>query len=283
MTNPNNGNAKVALVTGASMGGSGMAVANALAAAGYVTFATTRRPQEIEAVQSGNLRVMALDVTDESSMRQTVETIEREFGAVDVLINNAAYGEMGPIEEVPIHKVRRQFETNVFGLIRMCQLVLPGMRRKGQGRIINVSSMGGEFTTPFAGLYHATKYAVESISDALRMEVQPHGVDVSVIQPGGINTPLARRTIEAVPNANNSAYAGQLGAFNQVNQTVLTMLDQFAVSPDVVARVIVDAIQSERPLTRYKVNTSDTSAVNAERNITDRAKDAQILGQYGLA
>jgi NAD(P)-dependent dehydrogenase (short-subunit alcohol dehydrogenase family) len=273
---------KVALITGVSNGGTGMAAALDLAQAGWTVYATSRRPDSIAHLQERGLRVLKLDVTDENSMQAAVRVVESEHGAVGALINNAAYGEMGAVEQVPLDRIRRQFETNVFGLVRMCQLVLLGMRAKGWGRIVNVSSMGGEFTTPFAGFYHATKYAVESLSDALRMEVQPLGIDVVVIQPGGINTPLAEQTIHAIPDDHDSAYAPQLQAFRRTNQAMLPMLAQISVSPEKVAQAILDAVQADQPLTRYKVNTDDMTQVNLNRSASDRERDSQLRQQLGL-
>ncbi|MDX2161238.1 MAG: SDR family NAD(P)-dependent oxidoreductase [bacterium] len=172
-------------------------------------------------------------------------------------------------------------QTNVFGLVRMCQLVLPEMRRKGWGRIINVSSMGGEMTIPFASFYHATKYAVESLSDGLRIEVQPFGIDVVVIQPGGINTPLGHQTVAAIPTEMGSAYAEALRGFRHVSNLAIQAA-QMMVTPDQVAQVILEAIQADHPLTRYKVNTNDTRTVNQERDVTDRQRDAAFRQQFGL-
>jgi len=171
----NENNKKIALITGASAG-IGRATALALANAGYQTYATARRIESIDDLSKQGLPTLALDVTNERSMTEAISTIESQTDGIDILINNAGYSEMGPIEEVSMERIRHQFETNVFGSFRLCQLVLPGMRRKHNGRIINISSMGGEFTTPLVGIYHASKYAVESISDALRFEVQPFGV-----------------------------------------------------------------------------------------------------------
>jgi NAD(P)-dependent dehydrogenase (short-subunit alcohol dehydrogenase family) len=274
---------KVALVTGVSAGGSGWATALQLAQAGWITYAGTRRPQAAADLQQQGITVLPLDVTDEASMQAAVRSIEAQHGKIDALVNNAAYGEMGPVEEVPLERIRRQFETNVFGLVRMCQLVLPGMRRQGWGRIINVSSMGGEFTTPFAGFYHATKYAVESVSDAVRMEVQPFGVDVVVVQPGGINTPLAFQTVEAIPTNETSAYRAYLQAFRVVSEASMQMMDQIGVAPESVAKVIVSAIQADQPYTRYKIAPQDMEAVNSTRNTSDRERDAALRQQLGLA
>src|SRR3954454_21068556 len=166
---------RAVLVTGCSSG-IGRATAERLAVRGYTVYATARRPEAIADLEARGCRVLALDVTDEDSMQAAVATVVDEQGAVGALVNNAGYSQSGAIEEVPLDEVRRQFETNVFGLVRMCQLVLPGMRAQGHGRIVNVSSMGANFTFPGGGFYHATKSAVEAISDALRFEVKHFGI-----------------------------------------------------------------------------------------------------------
>src|SRR5688572_21364106 len=182
------------LITGCSTG-IGRAAAGRLARSGMTVYATARRLDSIEDLARAGCRTLALDVTDEDSMRAAVEEVERAEGAVGALVNNAGYSQSGAVETVPLDDVRRQFETNVFGLLRMCQLVLPGMRREHTGRIVNVSSMGGKLTFPGGGVYHATKHAVEALSDALRFEVRGFGVHVSIIEPGLIKTRFAETAV----------------------------------------------------------------------------------------
>ncbi len=178
---------RAVLITGCSSG-IGRATAEHLASAGWTVYATARRPESIEDLAERGCRTLALDVTDEDSMRAAVAAVEEAEGAVGVLVNNAGYSQSGAVETLSLERLRAQFETNVFGLVRMCQLVLRGMRRQGWGRIVNVSSMGGRLTFPGGGAYHATKHAVEALSDALRFEVRGFGVDVVVIEPGLITT-----------------------------------------------------------------------------------------------
>src|SRR5438128_10389164 len=168
---------KAVLITGCSTG-IGRATAEHLAGKGWTVYATARRPESIADLEAKGCKLLALDVNDEASMAAAVSAVEQAEGAVGVLVNNAGYSQSGAIEEVPLEQVRRQFETNVFGLVRMCQLVLPGMRRQSWGKIVNVSSMGGRLVFPGGGFYHATKFSVEAISDALRFEVAGFGVDV---------------------------------------------------------------------------------------------------------
>src|SRR3954454_1784677 len=188
------------LVTGSSSG-IGRATAERLAGRGFTVYLPARRVESIADLEARGCRVLALDVTDEDSMQAAVATVVDEQGAVGALVNNAGYSQSGAVEEVPIEEVRRQFETNVFGLVRMCQLVLPGMRAQRHGRIVNVSSMGANFTFPGGGFYHATKYAVEAISDALRFEVKGFGIDVVIVQPGIIRTGFAEAATDAIHSA----------------------------------------------------------------------------------
>src|SRR6266571_7453627 len=181
---------RAVLITGCSTG-IGRATAEQLAARGWTVYATARRPESIRDLAGRGCKTLALDVCDEASMRAAVETVERAEGAVGVLVNNAGYGQEGAFEEVPMAEVRRQFETNVFGLVRLTQLVLPAMRRQGWGRIVNISSMGGKVVFPGGGFYHGTKFALEAISDVLRYELRPFGIDVVVIEPGFIRTGFA--------------------------------------------------------------------------------------------
>ncbi|MGH3555851.1 MAG: SDR family NAD(P)-dependent oxidoreductase, partial [Mycobacterium sp.] len=199
---------KAVIVTGCSTG-IGRATAQRLAKAGHVVYATARREESVADLRDAGARTLALDVTDEASMHAAVERVVAEQGAVGVLVNNAGYSQSGALETVPMADLRRQFETNVFGLVRMCQLVLPGMREQRWGRIVNISSMGANFTFPGAGAYHATKYAVEALSDALRFEVKKFGVDVVIIQPGLIRTEFAATAAHEIdaPSATGGPYA----------------------------------------------------------------------------
>lgn len=185
----------VVLLTGASSG-IGYDVAPLLVRYGYTVYGAARRVEKIEELASEGVKTLILDVTDEASMEAAVQQIIDAEGRIDVLINNAGYGSYGAIEDVPIDEARRQFEVNLFGLARLTQLVLPHMRAQGSGRILNISSMAGRITSPLGAWYHATKYALEAFSDALRMEVEEFGIDVVIIEPGGIKTPgdLSRQT-----------------------------------------------------------------------------------------
>jgi NADP-dependent 3-hydroxy acid dehydrogenase YdfG len=179
----------VALITGASSG-IGKAIARRLLAKGYIVYATARQREALADLP--NAYAIELDVVQEESIVQVVQVIASEQQTIDVLINNAGFALNGPVEELSMDDVRREFETNVFGLVRMTQLVLPLMRAKHGGHIINIGSIGGTFTAPGAGAYHASKYAVEAFTDALRYEVRTFGIQVSLIQPTGVHTPFLR-------------------------------------------------------------------------------------------
>src|SRR5271156_3964874 len=178
---------KTALITGASSG-IGEETAKILLAAGYTIYAGARRVDRMQSLGAAGARLLALDVTDDTSMTACIKTILQEVGQIDGLINNAGYGSYGALEEVPLDEGRRQYDVNIFGLARLTQLVLPTMRARRSGRIVNVSSVGGKFGEPFGCWYHATKFALEGLSDSLRMELHPFGIDVVVIQPGAILT-----------------------------------------------------------------------------------------------
>src|SRR2546423_4667065 len=192
-----NGVSRAVLTTGCSSG-IGHAPAAHLAERGWTVYASARRPESIADLAEKGCRTLALDVTDEGSMEAAVTAVEEAEGAVGALVNNAGYSQSGAIETVPLERIRAQFETNVFGLVRMCQLVLPGMRRQGAGRIVNVSSMGGRLTFPGGGAYHGTKHAVEALSDALRFELRGFGVDVVVIEPGLIKTRFGETAVGTI-------------------------------------------------------------------------------------
>jgi NAD(P)-dependent dehydrogenase (short-subunit alcohol dehydrogenase family) len=263
------------LITGCSTG-IGRATAERLARHGLTVYATARRLDSIADLQEAGCRTLALDVTNEESMRAAVAAVEEADGAVGALVNNAGYSQSGAVETVPLDEVRRQFETNVYGLLRMCQLVLPAMRREGRGRIVNVSSMGGKLTFPGGGIYHATKYAVEAISDALRFEVRGFGVHVSVIEPGLIKTNFAETAVDSV-----SEDEGPYAKFNSAVQASTagvydSALGKLGGGPETVAKAIERAITARRPKTRYPVTASARFFMTQRALLPDRAWDAVV-------
>jgi NAD(P)-dependent dehydrogenase (short-subunit alcohol dehydrogenase family) len=265
------------LVTGCSSG-IGRATALRLARAGHVVYATARRPETLDELAQAGCRVMALDVTVEESMRSAVAAVEDAHGSVGVLVNNAGYGQYGAVEEVAIDDARRQFETNVFGLARMCQLVLPAMRAAGRGRIVNVSSMGGRLTFPGGGFYHASKYAVEALSDALRFEVAPFGVAVSIVEPGLIRSSFGDVAHASHPDADDGPYAG----FTAGSRAAIAgaYSGRLAAGPEAVARAIERAATAHRPRTRYRVTLGARVLITARRVLPDVAWDAAMARSF---
>jgi NAD(P)-dependent dehydrogenase (short-subunit alcohol dehydrogenase family) len=272
---------RAVLITGCSSG-IGWATAERLARSGRTVYATARDVERLAPLGKHGCRLLPLDVTDEGSMRSAAGEVERVEGAVGVLINNAGYSQSGTVEEVPMEKVRRQFETNVFGLARMCQLVLPGMRRQGFGRIVNLSSMGGRLTLPGAGYYHASKHAVEAISDALRFEVRGFGVEVVVIEPGLIRTGFAETALSSMDGgaepSNNGPYAGfEAGVARATRKNYERgPLARLGGGPETVAETVERAISSARPRTRYTVTPSANLLISARRLLPDRVWDGLV-------
>ena len=276
---------KAVLITGCSSG-IGRATAERLSGVGWKVYATARNVESISSLKDLGCELLPLDVTDEGSMRAAVEEVERREGAVGVLVNNAGYSQSGAVEAVPMEKVRRQFETNFFGLVRMCQLVLSGMRRQGWGRIVNVSSMGGKLTFPGGGYYHATKHAVEAVSDALRFEVKGFGVGVSVIEPGLIRTGFARTTVGSMEDPeegdSDSPYAGFEAA---VARTTAENYERgpflrLGAGPEAVAASIEEAISARNPRSRYAVTPSAHLFLWLRHLLPDRAWDAVLRSSF---
>jgi NAD(P)-dependent dehydrogenase (short-subunit alcohol dehydrogenase family) len=272
---------KAVLITGCSSG-IGWTTAKYLSDVGWRVYATARNVEKIAPLEESGCRLLTLDVTDEDSMASAVEEVEREEGAVGALINNAGYSQSGAIETVPMEKVRAQFETNVFGLVRMCQLVLPGMRRQGYGRIVNLSSMGGRLTFPGAGFYHASKYAVEAVSDALRFEVEGFGIKVSIIEPGLIRTRFADAAVGSMDRQDDGPYAG----FDEAVARATTEnyeqgpISRLAGEPEAVAEAIEQAISARNPRSRYAVTPSAHLFIGLRGLLPDGAWDAALKTTY---
>jgi NADP-dependent 3-hydroxy acid dehydrogenase YdfG len=273
------------LLTGCSSG-IGRASALRLARAGRTVYATARDPETLEALAQAGCRTLALDVTDEDSMRAAVAHVEQAEGAVGVLVNNAGYSQSGAIETVPIEAVRRQFETNVLGVVRLTQLVLPGMRAQRWGRIVNVGSMGGRLTFPGGGYYHATKYALEAISDALRFEVRGFGVGVTLLEPGLITTEFGHAALASI--AETTAERADADPYAEFN-TALGALTAGAyegpmrllgAGPERVAKVIERVIARRRPPARVTITPSAKIMIATRRLLRDGAWDAMMRRQF---
>lgn len=240
---------KIVLITGASSG-IGMSVARRLLDAGAVVYAAARRTEMMEPLREAGANIIKMDLTDESSVSEAVDAVIGEQGRIDVLINNAGYGYFGAIETVSLEEARRQFDVNVFGLARLCQLVLPYMRENHSGRIINVASMAGHFCEPRGGWYHATKYAVVALGDCMRMEVKPFGIKVITIEPGAIDTPWCDIAMDNMLKSSEGTPYGP-GAERQ-SKLFRWAYSHFATSPEVVAKRIVHGSLSSHPRIRYR-------------------------------
>ena len=274
---------RAVLITGCSSG-IGAATASRLAKAGWRVYATARRPETLTALEADGCRTLALDVVDEVSRRAAVDAVVEAEGAVGVLINNAGYSQSGAVESVPEDRVRAQFETNVFGPLALCRLVLPAMREQRWGKIVQLSSMGGKLTFPGGGLYHATKHAVEAISDALRFEVRSFGVDVIVIEPGLITSGFSDAAVRGLGTA--SAAQGPYEEFNravgEASREVYEkgLLARLGGPPEAVAERIEDALNAKRPRARYTVTPSARALLTLRAVLPDRGWDAVVGASF---
>ncbi|MGA9716326.1 MAG: SDR family NAD(P)-dependent oxidoreductase [Aeromicrobium sp.] len=272
---------RTVLITGCSSG-IGEATATRLVRSGWQVHATARRPETLDALATEGCHVHALDVTDEGSMHSAVESmLGQTGGTIDALVNNAGYSQSGATETLAIDDVRRQFETNVFGLLRLSQLVLPAMRSQRSGRIVNIGSMGGRLTFPGGGAYHATKYAVEALSDAMRMEVGGFGVRVVLVEPGLITTGFDDAAVASMAGNDDGVYAD----FNthvaaSTREAYAGPMRHLGGGPDRVAKVVQRALETQRPKARYPVTPSARLAMGARRLMGDRAWDAAMRSQF---
>ena len=262
------------LVTGCSSG-IGRATAVEAAARGHRVFASARRPSDLTDLAARGIDTLLLDVTDEASVTAAVAEVLGKAGRIDALVNNAGYGQYGAVEDVSPSEWRRQFEVNLFGSLAVLRAVLPSMREARRGTIVNVSSVAGKVTIPFAGPYCASKHALEAVSDALRVEVAPWKIRVVVVEPGPIATRFGDRTREATarilqtPGPYSSFYANAERASEREFQ-------RGKRGPEVVARVIVRAIESRHPRTRYRVAPLARVLVPLKGITTDRFFDRRL-------
>jgi len=268
---------RVALVTGASSG-IGEATARRLAQRGYTTYAAARRISRMDALRDQGIHTVPVDVTDDTSLIALVEQVIAESGRIDVLVNNAGYGSYGALEDVPIAEARRQFDVNIFGMGRLIQLVLPHMRAQHDGYIVNISSVGGKMWEPMGSWYHATKFAVEGLSDSLRAEVAAFGIKVIVIEPGAIRTEwsaIAADHLDAI--STSTAYRDQAAL---VSGMLRAGYSRTASEPSAVANAIARAVERSRPRTRYAVGGWARSLLLVNRVLTDRAFDRFLRLTY---
>lgn len=271
----------VALVTGASSG-IGEATALKLHALGYTVYAAARRLNRMQSLVAAGVHVLAMDVTDDDSMRAGIQEIIARSGRIDVLVNNAGYGAYGAVEDVSIDEARQQFDVNVFGAVRLTQLALPHMRKQRAGSIVNITSMGGKIHTPLVAWYHGTKFALEAISDCLRLEVAPFGIDVVVIEPGGIKTEWAGVAADHLrATSGQGAYASQARAMAESMVGEASRKRQSP--PQLIADTIGKAVTARRPKTRYAVGFGAKPMIFMRRWLSDRAFDSLMRMATGIS
>lgn len=271
---------RTVLITGCSSG-IGEATAARLARAGWIVYATARKPETLADLASAGCRTLALDVTREESMSSATDTVLSETGRIDALVNNAGYSQSGAVETLDLDDVRRQFETNVFGLLRMCQLVLPSMREQGSGRIVNISSMGGRLVFPGGGAYHATKYAVEALSDAMRFEVAGFGVEVVIVEPGLITTNFENAAVASMDGNDDGPYAEFNAEVAKATKEVYSgPMRRLGGGPDAVAKVIEKSLTARRPRIRYTVTPSASLSIRSRNLMGARGWDAMLKTQF---
>ncbi|MEZ5070063.1 MAG: oxidoreductase [Bacteroidales bacterium] len=269
----------VALITGASSG-IGESAARLLRDRGYVVYGAARRQDRMKDLEQHGIRTLSLDITDDSSIAGCVNRILEQEGRIDVLVNNAGYGSYGALEDLPLEEARRQFEVNLFGLARITQLVLPSMRKHRYGKIVNISSMGGKVYTPFGGWYHATKHALEGLSDSLRLEVKEFGIDVIVVEPGGIRTPwgdIAAENLKQVSGSGPYATRALKTAGGMATMYASNRLSE----PEVIGKVILKAVTARKPKTRYARGYMAKPSIFVRKWFGDRLFDRIIQSQMG--
>lgn len=266
---------KVALITGASAG-MGKETAKLLAQNGYTVYAAARRLDKMKDLEPLGIKILSMDVTDEASMVQGIQQILDAEKRIDILINNAGFGAYGTIEDVPISDAKYQLEVNVFGAMRLIQLVLPKMRENKFGKIVNISSIGGKFATPYGGWYHASKFALEALSDALRNEVKQFGIDVIVIEPGGVKSEWANIAYDnLVKNSTNSAYKETIDKLADFMKKATAK----NAEPEVITKLILKSIEAKNPKFRYVGGYMAKQAVIARKLLSDKLFDKMIMGQ----
>ena len=269
---------KIILITGASSG-MGKSAAIVLHKQAYKVYGAARRMDEMKDLEQMGISILPLDLINDESIQACVKTIIEKEGRIDILINNAGYGSYGAVEDVPIEEARRQFEVNIFGLARITQLILPSMRAQGKGRIVNISSMGGKIYTPLGAWYHATKHALEGLSDSLRLELKEFGIEVVVVEPGGIKTPWGEIAAE------NLKKTSLHGAYSRFAEKVANGMSKMYSSNslthvDVLGELIAKAATVSNPKIRYVKGYMARPAITVRKWFGDRFFDKMIMSQF---
>ncbi len=268
---------KVIIITGASSG-IGKAAAVQLLQEGFVVYAMARRIEMMDDLKKLGAKVVKLDVTSDFSMVEAVNFVKNDAGRIDGLVNNAGYGSYGAVEEVNLDEARRQFEVNVFGLARMSQLVIPIMREQMSGTIVNITSIGGKIYMPFGGWYHSTKHAVEGLSDCLRLEMEPFGIKVVIVEPGPVKTEWDSIAADhLIKSSGNGVY--QKAAKGFAKMLAGSYEGNNASTPDVIAATIVNAIKSKNPKTRYATGKMAKVLVFSRWLLSDKLFDGVLKSE----
>ena len=267
-------NRKVVLVTGASAG-IGKAIAKQLLKDGLVVYVAARRLEKMHDLEKLGAIALKMDVTSEEEMGRAINRITTAHDGVDVLVNNAGYASYGSVEETTVEDARRQFEVNLFGLARLTQLVIPAMRHKGAGTIINMSSMGGKIYTPLGAWYHATKHALEGWSDCLRLELAQFGIEVVIIEPGGIESEFSE--VMMSPMLERSGDGPYAAWAKSLQKASMDMNEHGRVSPpSVIADLVSEAVKANKPKTRYVAGYMAKPALFLRWLLPDRWFDSII-------
>ncbi len=266
---------KIALVTGASAG-IGMETAKTLANNGYIVYAAARRTERMNSLTELGIKPIAMDVTDDESLISNIDQIIQTEGRIDVLVNNAGFGLYGAVEEVSMKEARYQLEVNVIGLARLAQLVIPYMRKQQSGKIVNITSIGGKISSPMGGWYHASKFAVEALSDNMRMELKPFGIDVIVIEPGGVKTEWGSIAMDNLMKSSSE------GHYKNTARNMVALNKKFEPrnsEPSLIAELILKAITTRNPKTRYHAGFMATPILLARKILSDKQFDKMMMSQ----
>lgn len=272
-------NKKVILITGASSG-IGKATAEKFFKEGFIVYGAARKLEKMNDLKELGVNIISLNITDEQSIQNCVNQIINKEGKIDILVNNAGFGSYGSIEEVSMNDAKYQMEVNLFGAARITQLVLPKMIENKFGKILNISSIGGKVASAFGGWYHASKFALEALSDSLRNEVRPFGVDVIVVEPGGIKTEWGR-----IASENLLSVSGH-GRYKETVEKFAAMLnsvdENIGSEPTLISDIIFDAVTAEEPETRYAAGFMAKEMLDLRKNLSDKDFDKIAHSQLGM-
>ena len=273
---------KVILITGASSG-IGFETAKLLGKQGHIVYGTSRSIERLEKLKEYGINCLELDVGIDESCKNCVDKIIEKEGKIDVLINNAGFGSYGPIVTVSIEDAKKQFEVNVYGVIRITKLIIPYMRNRNSGRIINVSSAGGRVTTFLGGWYHASKYAIEALSDSLRMELREFGIKVSIIEPGGVKSNWGVITADnLLKSSKNSPYEETSKKVASIYKELYGGKSNLLTKPEVVAKKISKAVNKKHPKTRYLFGFGAKPMVFMHWLLPNKAFDSIMKNMYKI-